>query len=257
MLATIPVMAVAGGIMGYYITKYTTKTQDSYAKAGSVAEQVFSGIRTVYSFSLQKRFADLYEAKLEKAMKNGIIRGIILGLGFGTFMFILFATYGLSFWYGSKLTREGLMTGEDVLIVFFAMIIGAIGLLLLPNNLSAVSSACGAAYKIYNTVDRVPSIDVDFKGGLAPARFVGEVEFKDVEFSYPTRPDIPILNKLNLKIKAGLTVAFVGPSGSGKSTCIQLLQRFYDPLEGSVIIDGKDLKEYNVAWLRSQIGVVR
>ncbi|CEP15267.1 hypothetical protein [Parasitella parasitica] len=256
MLATLPLMAGAGGAMGYYITKYTLKAQDSYADAGSVAEQVFAGIRTVYSFSLQKRFADLYESRLEKAMKTGVKRGQILGFGFGSFMFILFATYGLSFWYGSKLTRDGLMAGEDVLVVFFAMIMGAIALLQLPPNLSAVSSACGAAYKIYNTIDRVPSIDVDVKGGLTPEKFIGEIEFKDVKFSYPTRPDITILKKLNLKIKPGMTVAFVGPSGSGKSTSVQLLQRFYDPLEGSVLVDGKDLKDYNVAWLRSQIGVV-
>lgn len=85
-LATVPFMAAAGGIMGYFITKYTTRAQDSYADAGSVAEQVFSGIRTVYSFSLQKRFSDLYEKKLEVAKKHGIIRGLCLGIGFGGFM---------------------------------------------------------------------------------------------------------------------------------------------------------------------------
>ncbi|CAO0789626.1 unnamed protein product [Mucor circinelloides] len=255
-LATVPFMAAAGGLMGYFITKYTTRAQDSYADAGSVAEQVFSGIRTVYSFSLQKRFSDLYEKKLEVAKKHGIIRGLCLGIGFGGFMFTLFATYGLSFWYGSKLTLEGEMEGADVLVVFFSMITGAAGLLLMPQNLSAVSSACGAAFKIYRTIDRVPSIDVDAKEGLAPERFVGEIEFKNVKFNYPTRPDTTILNGLNLKIQSGLTVAFVGSSGSGKSTCIQLLQRFYDASEGSVLVDGHDIKDYNVAWLRSQIGVV-
>jgi ATP-binding cassette subfamily B (MDR/TAP) protein 1 len=242
--------------MGYYITKYTLKAQDSYAEAGSVAEQVFSGIRTVYSFSLQKRFSTLYNNKLGKAMHTGIKRGQILGFGFGSFMFILFSTYGLSFWYGSKLTRENLMNAQEVLVVFFAMIMGAIALLQLPPNLSAVSSGCGAAYKIYTTIDRVPDIDTDNTSGLSPEKFLGEIEFKDVKFSYPTRPDITILKKLNLTIKPGMTVAFVGPSGSGKSTSVQLLQRFYDPEEGSVIVDGKNIKEYNVAWLRSQIGVV-
>lgn len=256
MLATLPLLAGAGGAMGYFITKYTLKSQDSYAEAGAVAEQVFSGIRTVYSFSLQSRFATLYEGKLGKAMKTGIRRGQILGFGFGSFMFILFGTYGLSFWYGSQLTRNNLMKGDEVLVVFFAMIMGAIALLQLPPNLSAVSSACGAAYKIYDTVDRVPEIDADAKEGLAPEKTLGEIEFKDVKFSYPTRPDITILKKLNLKIKPGMTVAFVGPSGSGKSTSVQLLQRFYDPQEGSVFLDGNNLKDYNVAWLRSQIGVV-
>ncbi|KAK4516374.1 uncharacterized protein ATC70_011345 [Mucor velutinosus] len=256
MLATVPLMALVGGAIDYLITKYTLRAQDSYAHAGSVAEQVFAGIRTVYSFSLQKRFADLYEIRLEKAMKDGIKRGLALGIGFGVFMLILFGTYGLSFWYGSKLTRDGVMTGEDVLIVQFAMIMGAMALLMVPQNLVAVSSACGAAYRIFSTIDRVPAIDVDAPNGVVLDKLKGEIEFKDVKFSYPTRPDITILKQLNLKIKPGMTVAFCGPSGSGKSTSVQLLQRFYDPLEGAVLIDGKDLKEYNVAWLRSQIGVV-
>ncbi|KAI8968239.1 P-loop containing nucleoside triphosphate hydrolase protein [Mycotypha africana] len=255
-LATIPLLAGAGGFMGWAITKFTVKAQDSYAEAGSVAEQVFAGIRTVYSFSLQNRFAKLYEIKIAKAMQIGVKRGRVLGLGFGFFMFILFCTYGLSFWYGAKLSQDHLMEVYDVPVVFFAMIIGAISLLQLPPNLSAVSTACGAAYKIYATIDHTPSIDVDQKNGLAPEKFVGHIEFKDVKFSYPTRPDITILKKLNLKIKPGMTVAFVGPSGSGKSTSVQLLQRFYDPLEGAVMLDGHDLKDYNVAWLRSKIGVV-
>jgi ATP-binding cassette subfamily B (MDR/TAP) protein 1 len=249
-------MAGAGGAMGYFTTRYTLKSQDSYAEAGAVAEQVFSGIRTIYSFSLQRRFATLYETKLYNAMKTGIRRGQVLGFGSGIFMFVLFSTYGLSFWYGAKLTREGLMEGQNVLVVFMAMIIGAMSLLQLPPNLSAISSACGAAYKIYATIDLVPSINVDTKEGHAPEKLVGEIEFRDVKFSYPTRPDIVILKKLNLMIKPGMTVAFVGPSGSGKSTSVQLLQRFYDPINGQVILDGKDLKSYNVAYLRSRIGVV-
>jgi len=86
MLATIPLMAAVGGAIDYFITKYTLRAQDSYAYAGSVAEQVFAGIRTVYSYSLQKRFADLYEIRLEKAMQDGIKRGKALGIGFGLFM---------------------------------------------------------------------------------------------------------------------------------------------------------------------------
>jgi ATP-binding cassette subfamily B (MDR/TAP) protein 1 len=256
MLATLPIMIIVGGCMGFFITKYTLKTQDAYAEAGSVAEQVFSGIRTVYSFTLQERFSKRYEERLEKAMKTGIIRGLIIGFGFGGFMFILFCTYGLSFWYGGVLTRSGKIAGDVVLVVFFAMIIGAISLLMLPPNLSAVSSAAGAAHKIYATIDRVPDIDPDSKEGLIPDKVIGNIEFRDVNFKYPTRPDITILKKLNIKISPGMTVAFVGPSGSGKSTTVQLIQRFYDPNEGAVYFDGHDLKEYNVAWVRQQIGVV-
>lgn len=255
-LATVPILAGVGGIMGYSITKFTLKTQDAYAEAGAVAEQVFAGIRTVYSFSLQARFSKIYKSKLVKARKAGVKRGVILGLGFGSFMFVLFCTYGLSFWYGGQLVSQHKMDGPTVLVVFFSMIIGAMSLLQLPPNLSAVSTACGAAYKVFSTIDRVPTIDPDSEEGEKPDKVVGEIEFRNVKFKYPTRPDITILKNLNLKIKPGMTVAFVGPSGSGKSTSVQLIQRFYDPIEGQVLLDGKDLKDINLRWLRNQIGVV-
>ncbi|KAI7874833.1 ABC transporter protein [Lichtheimia hyalospora FSU 10163] len=255
-LATMPVLAAVGGAIGYFITKFTLRVQDSYAGAGTIAEQVFSGIRTVYSFSLQERFDKMYAEKLVAARKVGVQRGLALGLGFAVFLFVLFATYGLAFWYGGKLVSESMMTGDLVLVVFFAEVIGAMSLMQLPPNLSAVSTACGAAYKIYSTIDRVPEIDIDNEGGIKPEKVIGELEFKNVQFKYPTRPDVTILKDLSLKIKPGMTVAFVGPSGSGKSTSVQLIQRFYDPLAGQVILDGHDLKDINVQWLRKQIGVV-
>ncbi|KAI9318133.1 putative ABC transporter protein [Dichotomocladium elegans] len=255
-LATLPVLACAGAVLGWSITKFTLNVQDGYAEAGAVAEQVFSGLRTVYSFSLQNRFAGLYEKKLVKARKAGIRRGLFLGVGFGIFLFVLFCTYALSFWYGGKLVRGHQMDGATVLVVFFAMIIGAMTLMQLPPNLSAVSTAAGAAYKIYATIDRVPEIDVDNTSGLKPKEVTGEIEFRNVKFSYPTRPDIPILKNLSIKIKPGTTVAFVGPSGSGKSTSVNLIQRFYDPKDGEVLLDGVGLKYLNVKWLRSHIGVV-
>lgn len=129
-------------------------------------------------------------------------------------------------------------------------------LLQLPPQLSAVTSAMGAAYKIYNTIDRIPEIDPDSTTGAKLDAVKGHIIFKDVMFKYPTRPDTTVLQNLNLDIKPGMTVAFCGPSGSGKSTTIQLIQRFYDALAGSVTLDGHDLKDLNVSWLRQQIGVV-
>ncbi|KAL0139468.1 P-loop containing nucleoside triphosphate hydrolase protein [Mucor lusitanicus] len=256
MIAVTPAIACTGGVMGILVTKYTVETQDAYADAGSISEQVFAGIRTVYSFSLQNRFAKRYEEKLDKAMRAGIKRGIILGTGLGIFMFCLFAMYGLSFWYGSRLVHDHIMDGSTVLVVFLSMMMGEFSLLQLPTNLAAVSSASAAAYKIFETIKRVPDIDTSSPDGVIPSQVLGELEFKHVKFRYPTRPDTIILKDLSLKIKPGMTVAFVGPSGSGKSTSVQLLQRFYDPMSGSVSLDGKNLKELNVKWLRQQIGVV-
>lgn len=256
MTAVTPAIALTGGVMGILVTKYTMEAQNAYADAGSVSEQVFAGIRTVYSFSLQNRFSTRYDEKLDNAMKSGMKRGIILGCGLGTFMFMLFGMYGLSFWYGSGLVHEHKMDGSTVLVVFLSMMIGEFSLLQMPTNLAAVSGASAAAFKIFHTINRVPDIDSTSPLGEKPVQVLGDIEFSNVKFRYPTRPDTVVLKNLNLKIKPGMTVAFVGPSGSGKSTSVSLLQRFYDPLSGTITLDGRNLKDLNVKWLREKIGVV-
>lgn len=256
MLCVIPFLSLVGATMGLFITKFTMASQDSYASAGAIAEQVFNSIRTVYSFNLQKRFSKRYQEELQKALKAGIKRGSALGSGFAVFMFLLFCTYSLALWYGSQLVIKGQMDGGTVLVVFLSMMMGCMSLLQLPANLSAVSSGTGAAYKIYATIDRIPEIDTDSKTGIIPKSITGAIEFKNVMFRYPTRPDLVILKDLNLKIQPGMTAAFVGASGSGKSTTVQLVQRFYDPLAGQVTLDGQDLKNLDLKWLRRNIGVV-
>ncbi|KAI7892208.1 P-loop containing nucleoside triphosphate hydrolase protein [Mucor mucedo] len=256
MLAVMPLLVMAGGGMGFFITKFTLASQNSYAAAGSVAEQVFNSIRTVYSFSLQKRFSQRYEVELEKACKAGVKRGFVSGAGFGSFILFLFVTYALALWYGSQLVIKGQMDGPTVLVVFMSMMVGSMSLINLPATMSAIFSARGAAYKIFAVIDRVPDIDVDSDAGLKLKDVTGAIEFKNVMFKYPSRPDLVILKDMTLSIKAGMTVAFVGPSGSGKSTTIQLLQRFYDPLAGSMTLDGHDFKDLNVKWLRQEIGTV-
>jgi ABC-type multidrug transport system fused ATPase/permease subunit len=126
----------------------------------------------------------------------------------------------------------------------------------MPSNLVAISSACGAAYKIFEIIDRVPDIDLDSNTGMIPACIEGAIEFKNVSFNYPTRPDTMVLKGLNLRINPGQTVAFVGPSGSGKSTSIELIQRFYNVISGEILIDNNNIKNLDVKWLRQQIGVV-
>ena len=123
-------------------------------------------------------------------------------------------------------------------------------------HFEAINMARGTAAVIFDIIERKPKIDISSESGEKPEDFVADIEFKDIAFNYPTRPEVTILDKFNLKIKSGETVALVGPSGCGKSTLIQLIQRFYDPLSGSVLIDGRDVKDLNLGWLREQIGVV-
>jgi ATP-binding cassette subfamily B (MDR/TAP) protein 1 len=120
----------------------------------------------------------------------------------------------------------------------------------------AVTQGCAAAAKLYATIDRVPAIDSANPSGEKPTTVSGEITFDSVKFHYPSRPSIPILKGLSLTFRAGKTSALVGASGSGKSTIVNLVERFYDPTEGTVRVDGKDLKDLNLKWLRSQIGLV-
>ncbi|KAI1242690.1 hypothetical protein IHE44_0000229 [Lamprotornis superbus] len=123
-------------------------------------------------------------------------------------------------------------------------------------SIEAFASARGAAYTIFNIIDNEPQIDSYSEAGYKPDHIKGNVEFTNVYFNYPSRPDVEILKGLNLKINSGQTVALVGGSGCGKSTTVQLIQRFYDPKEGTVTIDGQDIKTLNVRYLREVIGVV-
>ncbi|KAI8806223.1 P-loop containing nucleoside triphosphate hydrolase protein [Cladochytrium replicatum] len=256
LLAALPIMGIVGTIMVTLITKFVRQGQDSYADAGAVAEQVIAGIRTVFSFSLQKRFAQKYQAQLDKAHANDVKKGLALSGGFGAFMLTIFSTYALAFYVGSRLVLNNEMVPGDVLVVFFSMLIGAFSVIIIPPNLSSVTQARGAAYKIFATIDRVPEIDASSEAGVKPESIQGDIQFSNVSFAYPTRPDITVLHDLTVNIKPGTTVAFVGPSGSGKSTSVSLIQRFYNPKSGSISIDGVPIEDYNLRWLRDNIGVV-
>ena len=142
--------------------------------------------------------------------------------------------------------------------MFFAVLIGAFALGQVAPDLQAFSFARGAGAKIFYTIDRIPEIDPYSTEGhiLRQENLFGKLDLRGVSFKYPARPDIPVLNKVDLTIEAGSTVALVGQSGSGKSTIIQLLERFYDPESGSIELDGFNISELNLAWFRRQIGFV-
>jgi ATP-binding cassette subfamily B (MDR/TAP) protein 1 len=124
-LATFPLLGVAALVMGLMVTRYTTRAQDAYAKAGSVAEQAFTGLRTVYAFSMQHRFAQRYLQALHHAKVAGVKRAWVFALGTASFLFVFFSTYALAFWYGSTLVNQGHISGAKVVIAFFGIILGA------------------------------------------------------------------------------------------------------------------------------------
>lgn len=259
---TLVVMAVGPFFIGTsaYLARMTANSsareQEKYALAGGVADQVLNNIRTVLAFGKQNYEIHRFDAALEAgrllAMKKYLILSICLGIVF----FLNYIGYGLAFWYGSELISNSEITPGSVFTVFFSVMSGAFSLGHAMPFVSVVSTAIGAASTLFTIIDRVPDIDPYSNAGVKPDKVRGDVELKDVNFSYPARSGVQVLDGMNLKIKAGETVALVGASGSGKSTIVSLILRFYDPTSGQVLLDGVDVRKMNVPWLRSKIGVV-
>ncbi|XP_072431434.1 ATP-dependent translocase ABCB1 isoform X1 [Chiloscyllium punctatum] len=257
-LAVSPLVMVSVAAWTKILTILTGKELEAYAKAGAVAEEVLMGIRTVFAFNGQQKALTKYEANLKQAKDAGIKRAVTTSISIGLQNFLIYASYALAFWYGSKLVvdePENYSIGR-VLIVFFSVIIGAFSLGQGAPNLEGVSKARGAAYNVYSLIAKHRPIDSSSKDGHKPDSIKGDIEFKNIHFTYPTRPDTKILKGLNMKVWSGQTVALVGASGCGKSTTIQLLQRFYDPEAGEITLDGHDIRTLNVKWLRQHIGIV-
>uniref|UniRef100_A0A8C6KQ34 ATP binding cassette subfamily B member 11 n=1 Tax=Nothobranchius furzeri TaxID=105023 RepID=A0A8C6KQ34_NOTFU len=212
---------------------------------------------TVAAFGGERKEVERYDKNLISAQRWGIRKGIIMGFFTGYMWLIIFLCYALAFWYGSTLvidTEE--YTPGTLLQVFFGVLVAAMNLGQASPCLEAFAAGRGAATIIYETIDREPEIDCLSEAGYKLDHVKGDIEFHNVTFYYPSRPEVKILDQLSVAVKSGETTAFVGPSGAGKSTAIQLIQRFYDPKEGMVTIDGHDIRGLNIQWLRSLIGIV-
>lgn len=256
MMATIPPLVIAGAVMSNVVAKMASLGQAAYAESSVVVEQTIGSIRTVASFTGEKRAVERYNKSLKSAYKSGVREGLAAGLGMGTVMVLLFCGYSLGIWYGAKLILEKGYTGAKVMNVIFAVLTGSLALGQASPSMKAFAGGQAAAYKMFETISRTPEIDAYSTSGRKLDDIRGDVEFRDVYFSYPTRPDEKIFRGFSLTIPSGTTVALVGQSGSGKSTVISLIERFYDPELGDVLIDGVNLKEFQLRWIRSKIGLV-
>ncbi|XP_072010351.1 ATP-dependent translocase ABCB1 isoform X1 [Engystomops pustulosus] len=255
-LAISPIMGLSAALWAKVLSAFTNKELTAYAKAGAVAEEVLAAIRTVIAFGGQDKETKRYEINLEEAKKIGIRKAITANGSIGFAYLIIYASYALAFWYGTTLVIEGESTIGSILTVFFAVIIGAFAVGQTSPNIEAFSNARGAAYAVFNIIDNAPKIDSFSTAGFKPDKIKGDIQFTNVKFTYPSRPDIQVLKGLNLMVPSGQTVALVGSSGCGKSTTVQLIQRFYDPDEGTITIDGQDIRNLNTRYLREIIGVV-
>ncbi|WVZ77543.1 hypothetical protein U9M48_025401 [Paspalum notatum var. saurae] len=254
-LPSVLLLIIPGFMYGRLLIGLARRIREQYTRPGAVAEQAVSSVRTVYSFVAERSTMEQFSAALEESAKLGIKQGLAKGIAIGS-NGITFAIWAFNVWYGSGLVMYHGYQGGTVFAVSAAIVVGGLALGSGLSNVKYFSEASSAAERVQEVIRRVPKIDSESSAGEELANVAGEVEFKNVEFCYPSRPETPIFVSFNLRVPAGRTVALVGGSGSGKSTMIALLERFYDPSAGEVTLDGVDIRRLRLKWLRAQMGLV-
>uniref|UniRef100_A0A1I7US64 ABC transporter ATP-binding protein n=1 Tax=Caenorhabditis tropicalis TaxID=1561998 RepID=A0A1I7US64_9PELO len=253
-----PLCCVCMSLMSRSMSSFTSKELAGVGKAGSIAEESLMGVRTVQAFNGQEEMAEKYTTELGKGKSFAVQKGLWGGVFGGIFLLFLFTYFGGGIYYGGQLLRWKIIESPgDVFIVVISMLIGAYFLGLISPHLMVLLNARVAAATIYEIIDRTPDIDAYSTEGRKITNIVGTVEFENVHFRYPTRKKAKVLNGLNLTIEPGTSVALVGHSGCGKSTSVGLLTRLYEQENGKVLIDGQDVRELNIDWLRKVVGIVQ
>ncbi|XP_051141012.1 ABC transporter B family member 19-like [Andrographis paniculata] len=256
-VAVIPGIAFAGGLYAYTLTGLTSKSRESYANAGIIAEQSIAQVRTVYSYVGEAKALGAYSDMIQNTLKLGYKAGMAKGLGLGCTYGIACMSWALVFWYAGVFIRNGQTDGGKAFTAIFSAIVGGMSLGQSFSNLGAFSKGKAAGYKLMEIIKQKPKIGQDaLSESQCPSEVDGNIEFKNVTFSYPSRPDVFILRDFSIFFPAGKTVAVVGGSGSGKSTVVSLIERFYDPNQGEILLDNVNIKMLQLRWLRNQIGLV-
>lgn len=272
---------------GRYLGKLSKMYQDTLGEAQNYPTETIGAMRTVQSFAAEEREAQRYASKIgtpcnwpERDEQSTFKLGFDQSLVRSAFSFLIFgggfgAMY-VTLWYGFALVHKGDITlGQLTAFQSYIFQIGGI-LAHMSSSISNVIEARGTSQRIFSLLDRKPKIPTTTSNATPPSnstasadveegalnaswngKLDGTVAFEDVTFTYPTRPDAPVLKKFSLNIPKGQTTAIVGPSGAGKSTLISLLERFYDVDSGSILFSGHDIRSMDLKTLRRQIGYVQ
>ncbi|MGB7219205.1 MAG: ABC transporter ATP-binding protein [Vicinamibacterales bacterium] len=253
MLAVPPIIIVSS-VLGKRVKVLSSQMQQAFSESGAAAEESLAGIRTVRAFSQEAaeghRYGGKIAAALALARRKILTTSALSGL---SFTFAEGAAL-LALWSGGYLIARGQLTsGQLITFVLYAFLVSR-GFRNATAFYADALRGLGATQWIFAMLEREPAMPIE--GGHRLPQVVGAVDLEGVRFTYPTRPDTRALDGIDLSIRAGEVVAFVGRSGAGKSTMLNLLLRFYDPDEGRVALDGHDLRELDPSWLRQQIGVV-
>ncbi len=239
---------------GFAISVLNKKIMHLSASALTTSSEVIGAIRTVRSMAGEEREQQRFKNDLVKLQRVGFYKAVASAIMLGGMQFFTWAVAGLAFWYGGTLVASGTLAPGKLFQVFGNMLFSVLGAALALSEVQNFFKSAAASKIIQLVTEREPAIPN--KGGITLEKIEGHVEFKDITFEYPSRPGVTIMKDFNLTISKGQHVALVGESGSGKSTITGLLERFYAPLQGTVLLDGVDLKTIDVKWLHRNVAIV-
>ncbi|CAD6199817.1 unnamed protein product [Caenorhabditis auriculariae] len=232
--------------------------RDFSSYAGSTAEEVIHGIRTVIAFNAQKKEVERYSSHLARGKHYGFRRALLTTFGIAFLVLALFVSMAVSFWYGTHLVISGTITPGTTFAVFWAVTSAVFAISQAAPQIPAFVACRAAAAPIFAVIDREPPIDSSSPSGKVIRNIFGSIRFDNIRFRYPTRKEVEVLRGVSLHVRCGESIALVGASGCGKSTLASLLMRFYDLDKegGEITIDGVRIDELNVHHLRSIVGIV-
>ncbi len=256
MMSIVPVVAVAAVIFGRFIRKYGKKTQDKIAESQVVVEETLQGITNVKAFANEWYEIERYKNKINEIVKIAIKGGQYRGF-FASFIIIcLFGAVVSVVWYGVTLTISGEMknVGQLISFVLYSAFIGA-SFGGIAELYSQLQKAIGSTERIFELLEETPEKISGIQSSIKE-KIKGEVTFQNVAFTYPSRKEIQVLKDVSFKASFGQKIAIVGPSGAGKSTISSLLLRFYDIESGTILIDDKNIYDYDLENLRGNMSIV-
>ncbi|KAF7136899.1 hypothetical protein CNMCM5793_006514 [Aspergillus hiratsukae] len=263
LVSLIPAYFLMSFVGSHYIEKYTGRVSDYAASAASIASEALSNTVVVQAFSANARLEDKFAKALKAAETEGLKKATAVGIQSGVLYFIAYSANGLAFWQGSRRIAESVSDDSQgatvgaTFTVIFILVEATLLLSQVAPFLHLFVAAVASFQKLRGDIDREPMIDSTSDSGLRLTQAEGGFEFKDVSFTYPSRPEITVLDNISLSIPANKHTAIVGLSGSGKSTIAGLVTRLYDPTKGQILFDGHDLCDINVRDLRSFLSLVQ
>ena len=230
--------------------------QPAKSQATALISQIIRSIHTTAALGGSRKHSKRLDQHWNLIMKIAFRKTYVIALAIAFCWSIMYAAYALGFWQGSKEVENGIIDAGSLITAITAIVMGGFTLSHIWPTIHSIQKGIESGQRIFETIDRVSTVDATADDGLVVDDLLGKVEFKNVKLRFPSNPDQVVINDFSLTINAGETVAIVGPPGAGKSTLLGLVERYYDPVKGTIYIDDIDITKLNIQSLRRHIAYV-